>query len=138
MLFGWYSRNTGNESSGKSGWLLLRIGLVVLLYGILLAGYDFIWRFLYEDLYTLAIEIQELAAFGSIGNWALSLVLASLMLSVVIGTFGNINHVSMHRFYRDRLMEAYLVSPNGESCDQHAASNYFYLRDIVQTTALTL
>ena len=134
MLFGWYSRNTGNESSGKSGWLL-RIGLVVLLYGILLAGYDFAQRPWEEYLRPLATGIQELAAFGSIDGWALSLVLASLFLSVLIGTFGNINHVSMHRFYRDRLLEAYLVSPNGDSFDQHAAANNFYLRDIVQTTA---
>jgi hypothetical protein len=134
MLLGWYSRRAGSETGGKSGWLL-RIGLVVLLYGILLLGYDFILRFLYVDLYHLATELQVFVAVKSPGLLAQFLVLTVLIISILIGVFGNINHVSMHRFYRDRLLEAYMFNPDSEPCDLHAGASNFYLRDVVQTSA---
>lgn len=135
MVFGWWSRDKNTERTGKSGWTL-RIGLVLLLYGILLATYDFVWRYLYEDLYTIAVSLMELVAFGSVGNWALALVSASLLISVLIGLFGNINHVSMHRFYRDRLLEAYMMPANASAAnDNNHHADHFYLRDIAQTSA---
>lgn len=135
MLFGWRSRNLKNEQAGKAGWLL-RVGLLLLMYGLLLAAYDFVWRYLYADLYVAALSLQQLLSFGSVGNWALALVSASLMVSVLIGLFGNINHVSMHRYYRDRLLEAYMARPDVVGADKnHVAADHFYLRDIAQTSA---
>ncbi|MBI3186395.1 MAG: patatin-like phospholipase family protein, partial [Gammaproteobacteria bacterium] len=135
MFFGWWSRNNNNERAGKSGWTL-RIGLILLLYGILLGAYDFVWRYLYEDLYTVAFGLMELLAFGAVGNWALTLVSAALLLSVLIGLLGNINHVSMHRYYRDRLLEAYMMRPESPVTDNKKVdADRFYLRDIPQTSA---
>lgn len=135
MLFGWRSRNVKNEQAGKTGWLL-RAGLILLLYGLLLAAYDFVWRYLYEDLYVVALSLQQLLSFGSVGNWALALVSASLLVSALIGLFGNINHMSMHRYYRDRLLEAYMARPDVAGADKnHVAADRFYLRDIAQTSA---
>jgi hypothetical protein len=50
-------------------------------------------------------------------------------VSVVIGLFGNINHVLLHRYYRDRLLEAYMARPDLAGTDKnHVTAGHFYLR----------
>ncbi len=72
-----------------NGWLV-SIGAVLFLYGVILLGY-------------------EIAFLGSAPatqpGWGW------LLLAVWIGGFGwfvNLNYISIHRFYRDRLMEAFM------------------------------
>ncbi len=62
------------------------------------------------------------------------------VLSLVVALFANINHVSMHRFYRNRLMEAYMpdkleaLSVAGVSTGQYNADESC-LHKIPQTAA---
>lgn len=53
-------------------------------------------------------------------------------LSLVLALFGDINHVSMHRFYRNRLMEAFMPSIN-ESDDTKHNPDQCKLSEIPQT-----
>lgn len=85
------SRGTG--SGGKRTELVLTIGSALLVYGILLLGF-------------------RLASWFEAGDTPVRTVLAAwCMVAVIIGWFTNINYVSLHRFYRDRLMEAFLPDP---------------------------
>jgi len=82
------------SSSGKPGGPKTKIvmvgGSILFLYGIALLGYR------------LAATFDESDALTRAGLAALSL------LAVLTGWFTNINYISLHRFYRDRLMEAFM------------------------------
>lgn len=79
---------SGGRSSPRSG-LLATAGAALLLYGMLLLGYGFAEKVYHEHVW----------------GWAL---FATLIAAVVTGWFVNLNHITIHRFYRDRLMEAFL------------------------------
>ncbi len=60
----------------------------------------------------------------------------SLVLGFVLSVFADINQVSLHRFYRNRLMEAYMPSPEELKCGSRKERRYpdnFLLKDIKQT-----
>ena len=78
-------RKSGNEAKGIRSFLL-SLGLGLAAYGV------FLW-------------IYHLAGSGAI-PWAAYPL--SLIASLVIALAADINQVSMHRFYRNRLMEAYM------------------------------
>jgi hypothetical protein len=77
--------------------VLAFLGAVFLIYGLLLTAYsagDFLHR-------------QHMDA-----GLPIAWILAGLALfAVLLGWFANVNYVSMHRFYRDRLMETFLPNP---------------------------
>ena len=84
----------GDKKDGKDGKspaspILLGLGLALLVYGLLL------W------LYRLAIWID----WGAV---KMGILFALVALSLFVGWRANINRVSMHRYYRDRLMEAFM------------------------------
>ncbi len=65
---------------------------------------------------------------------------ALLPLSLALALFANINHVSMHRFYRNRLMEAYMptIDEKGIYTDdeeQMSRADTCLLKDIGQSAA---
>ncbi len=123
MILGWKNRNVSDEKSGKSAWML-RIGLVLLAYGFLLA------------MHHLALYVEIFSLSGGIGIEAESIIWMSLSLSILVGVLGNINHVSMHRYYRDRLMEAFMARPDLDNAkEEFLQANKFYLKDIQQTYA---
>lgn len=122
-FIGWKQQQKSEDNKNKSSWFL-SIGLILLCYGVFIG------------LYHLALFIQILSMSGGISLSGERVIFASLSLSIIVGVLGNINHVSMHRFYRDRLMEAYMARPdldNPKSKFQQA--NNFYLKDIEQTSA---
>ncbi|WP_419174035.1 hypothetical protein [Desulfosediminicola sp.] len=93
---GLIGRTEQNETRGVRS-LLMGIGLSLIVYGI----------FLY--MYQLVIEL-------SCSTAASYLIYAGMGISLFLAIFADINHVSMHRFYRNRLREAYMpydFSPNG-------------------------
>lgn len=91
--------------------LLLSLGLCLVLAGVLLGLYGLALR--------VASEGELIASAAAVG------------LSVVVAWLADINHVSHHRFYRDRLREAFLPNgidrlPDRTSCD----ADTFRLQDL--------
>ena len=72
--------------------LVLSAGSVLLLYGILLLSFHFAW----------SVTVQGIDSATGVFFGVVALVAILSMLLV------NINYISPHRFYRDRLMEAFL------------------------------
>jgi len=68
---------------------LVTIGAALFLYGTMLTAY-------------------EIAFLGFSGDWPWSAVAVLAGLIVVLGWFVNLNHISIHRYYRDRLMESFM------------------------------
>ncbi len=57
--------------------------------------------------YFLAIVLEGGVATGDF-NYVPPLLQALLLVALVLGFYANINYVGLHRFYRDRLMEAFM------------------------------
>ncbi len=83
---------TGSGKKGRipMGWLVA-VGTAALVFGLLLLAYHI------SGLLTTKFDWKPVTAF-----FALAVVVW------VIGRFANINYISIHRFYRDRLMEAFM------------------------------
>ncbi len=112
---GWSGRSRSNEAQGIRA-LLLSAGLGLLLYGLVLWLYN--GAFLY---------------FAKLETWWGYLIVPGLGLSFIFGVLANINHVSMHRYYRDRLLTAFL--PVYPPYTQQQDPNRCYLKDLQQTAA---
>lgn len=89
----------GNEVKPLRSFFLT-IGLVLLVYSI------FLWFYHLEG---------EPGLQCSWLPWA-------CVLSLLIAAFANINHVSMHRFYRNRLMEAFMPTVDKNDIDTDSSS----------------
>lgn len=109
LLAGLRGREGGNEAKGLRA-LLLTLGLTLLVYGLFLWFYHLTW---------------PMAGLGWL--WA------ALLLSLILALTANINHVSMHRFYRNRLMEAYLPYELVDQAQEKADG--CHLHEIPQTAA---
>jgi hypothetical protein len=125
LVAGWMGRTRGNETCGLVA-VLLRIGLVLLLFGLL------IW------LYHLALYLHQQDKIRLFGNsirpdWT---VFCGILVSLFTGWMSNVNLVSMHRYYRDRLMEAYMPEFTGTGPEvSFTHADKCYLQDIPQTGA---
>ena len=95
----------GFMKSGKQGSKGIPIGLIavvgstIFLYGILVGAFGIaVW------IDTIVISTEPIGATDT------RLVAAGVILSiaVVVGFFVDVNYISVHRFYRDRLMETFL------------------------------
>ncbi len=74
--------------------LLVAFGTTALVFGLLLLSYDVYTRWFVPLAY---------------GSWAYSASSMALLLGfVLLGRFVNTNYMSIHRFYRDRLMETFM------------------------------
>jgi hypothetical protein len=103
-------RKQGSETRGLRA-LALSVGLTLAIYGL------FLWFY------------HLLHAEPAIPGW----LGYALCFSLAIGLLGNINHVSMHRFYRNRLMEAYM--PEAFNGTSHASADRCLLHEIGQGEA---
>jgi hypothetical protein len=84
-------KSRAGQQTGRaipSGWIA-SFGAAFLLYGVLLLSYGFGWW----------------AAQGAVGFWVL---FGALVAAIVTGLLVDLNLITIHRFYRDRLMEAFL------------------------------
>ena len=80
-------KKSGNSRTTK---LILIVGSMLFLFGIVLLGYR------------LAV------AFDQAVPLARGLLASLVLLAFLTGWLANINYISLHRFYRDRLMEAFM------------------------------
>lgn len=114
LIGGWIGRDTENETQGYRK-VLLNIGLVLVIYGLLQ------WMYHGAD------------AIVSAGNvWRDELLRNGVILSLLIGALANINYVSIHRYYRDRLLTTFM--PPVDFTD-FRGPNKCLLKDIPQTKA---
>jgi hypothetical protein len=114
LLSGWLGRNRKNEIRGYRR-ILLSLGLALVIYGLLL------W--MYHGAYFIVNNDDTLRV---------NLMFFGIVLSVLIGALANINYVSIHRYYRDRLMQAFM--PPADFID-FRQPNRCLLKDIPQTGA---
>lgn len=96
FLSGLIDRKDENETKGFRS-LLLTVGLSLLVYGFFLLMYNFAFQ----------IKEDELTKY-----WLI--IAGSLLISVITALLADINHISMHRYYRNRLMEAYMPNENAD------------------------
>ena len=88
---------SGSKDSGKlSSGVLAPLASILFLYGLTLTAY-WIALFYFED-----------ARF----KWVL---LVAVAVALVTGWFVNINYISIHRYYRDRLMETFMPAPDTDA-----------------------
>ncbi len=106
------SRGGGGASSGS---LLSAVGIplaaVLILYGILMIAYA--WAYSLHEVITRndCFAVQRGFPWLAGNCWALPAwwsSVAAVILALVTGHWVNVNLISVHRFYRDRLMEAFL------------------------------
>ena len=102
--------NETNETKGYRS-VLLTIGLGLMILGVMLGLYHIVNK-------------------GLISNGWICFLAA---VAVVLAFFVNINHVSIHRYYRNRLMEAYL--PWAIIGEGRSESDEFYLAKTPKTRA---
>lgn len=79
--------------------LLPIFGSGLLLYGTLIVAYS------------LAYFHFNFAKLQSSNNLVIFIFIALLVFSIICMFFVNLNYMSLHRFYRDRLMEAFMPEP---------------------------
>lgn len=116
--------NQTGKTAGLFTSLLASVGSLIFLYAVLVAAY-----FLAQ----LAANTGEIVPFFD--NNTQSIVRAAVYSACMIGTvlifFTNINLVGLHRFYRDRLMEAFMPS---EEVVQKPAITYSLEADNLKLT----
>ena len=96
--------SSGSKDSGRVSLAILApIASILFLYGLVLASYS---------LASLCFE--------SSGHYAWVILGISVAVSLVTGWLVNLNYISIHRYYRDRLMEAFMPCPNTDGTCQTA------------------
>ncbi|MEO5351280.1 MAG: hypothetical protein H7836_16805, partial [Magnetococcus sp. YQC-3] len=105
-VLGWFTRKKHNEGQGWRA-AAIGIGLTLLSYLFLVYLYDLAtrWRLL-ETWYAPTLPV----------------CIGMLAFSILIGMTANINRVSMHRYYRDRLREAFMPACRDYASEQDCAS----------------
>jgi Patatin-like phospholipase len=95
-LYGYYTF-LRNIVPGLVGQIAATIGSIVYLYVTLLMAYVLAIFVVYYRL--LPIDWSD---------WLFDGLIASIVMGFAIGLIANVNYVGFHRFYRDRLMEAFM------------------------------
>ena len=90
-----------NGKSAQSGVIIL--GSLVFLFGVLLFCYHL----------AEALKYFEIYFYNNPSNYGIAcdVYMIFLYLSVALGFLTNLNYISVHRFYRDRLMETFIPDP---------------------------
>ncbi|HEX5057450.1 MAG TPA: hypothetical protein VFX02_13265 [Gammaproteobacteria bacterium] len=103
-LMGWYSNYRDRRSQkepGAGNSMTALIAAVLIIYGLLLGAY-----------------ITADIIYNSTGLDYILPLAALIFFAVVLGYCININYVSLHRMYRDRLMEAFTPNPSNVAGNQ--------------------
>ncbi|ADE14496.1 conserved hypothetical protein [Nitrosococcus halophilus Nc 4] len=114
LVGGWMGRDSGKEIQGYRK-ILLNIGLALAAYGLL--------QWMYHGADAIVNNGDVLRD---------ELLRGGVVLSLLIGALANINYVSIHRYYRDRLMQAFMPPPDFTDFSQPSQC---LLKDIPQTKA---
>ena len=90
----WSFYRSGHNEKGKIPLgVLAPIASILFLYGLVLGSYWFVSSY-----------------FDT--SWFNGVLLVGEVISLVTGWYVNLNYISIHRYYRDRLMEAFMPCPN--------------------------
>jgi hypothetical protein len=107
-----------DETRGMRAFLL-RTGLTIILFVLILV--------LYRQAVVLH-QTQNIIVFAApVPHYIF--IIFFVLVSLYLGVVSDINHVSMHRFYRDRLLEAYMPKLKGDEATFTPADT-FYLKKI--------
>jgi hypothetical protein len=123
LVSGWMGLKGKDETRGIRAYLI-RIGLVFIVVAIILV------------MHRLAINAHDdpkRLVFGILIP-VYSMVIGSVIVSVAIGLLSDINHVSMHRYYRDRLLEAYMPTFESGGASFLAADDFYLPRIEIEKT----
>ena len=91
--------------------LLAPAASVFLLYGLMLVCYKL-----------ASLVVEPGAAAGPIPLTGLSVLCISVLVSIGTGWYVNLNYISIHRYYRDRLMEAFMPDLDTDGTTAPAAA----------------
>lgn len=98
----WGFGRTGSTSETKPKIptnLIITVAAALLIYGFLLLGYE---------LAELLIEKNMLFEIV-LGQYVyLAVILVLIVVGIIVGSLININYITLHRYYRDRLMELFM------------------------------
>lgn len=107
-LSGVFSAVAGHNAQGQEGtqseilrWFLM-FASAVFLYSMGMLAYV---------IAEVALEPSALTADASQQNLIMGVLLAAVAIALVMAWRTNVNYVGLHRFYRDRLMEAFMPAP---------------------------
>jgi hypothetical protein len=89
------SSATGSGKRKLPVTLVAALGSLLLIYGLLLVAYQAAW------------ELHRVWLHSSLQQ-SLTAAAGMVLCACVLGWLTNLNYISVHRFYRDRLMETYL------------------------------
>ena len=100
---------------GLAASILLPVGSALFLFGVLLLGYEIAMILVDPEIVTARIVehhfiYSDLGATKDIIRLAIA---CSFAVAILTGYFVNTNHVGLNRYYRDRLMEAYMPRASG-------------------------
>jgi hypothetical protein len=111
----WTFFKSAKKAAGKVPlWLVASAGALIMLYGVLVVSFEvgIIW---YRITWSMVEAISAETTYWSV-LWALPvvdmlvhfLIPVLFLVAILTGVFVNLNYISLHRYYRDRLMEAFL------------------------------
>ena len=118
FLAGWIGMKDKDATRGIRAYLL-RIGLTLVIFVLLLIAYR------------LSIRLHAADAVNILGfDFPMYFLIGvSTLFSLIVGYLSDINHVSMHHYYRNRLLEAYMPKFVNNGAEFTTADN-FYLSHI--------
>jgi predicted acylesterase/phospholipase RssA len=96
-------RQSKEETASNVRKLIFSFGLILLIYGLFLMGFD-LMKDLSDPNTTVGGSILDYDESLVWSPWYQAALASSIFLAIVI----NVNDVSMHRYYRNRLMEAFM------------------------------
>ncbi|MEH2489351.1 patatin-like phospholipase family protein [Bradyrhizobium sp. AZCC 2230] len=102
-VFGHQAQSAQSAPTDLSRWILM-VASAVFIYSIAVVAYS-IAQFWFAPEFLLGSGDNQLAS-----NLIRSGITAWVFVALVMASFTNINYVGLHRFYRDRLMEAFMPS----------------------------
>jgi len=123
-LFGFYRANLQGKLGLGSSFLVVA-GSAFLIFGALLLGYE------------VAATLQRVWRLGVPLSFADAFTVAAPVVALALGYFVNINDVGLGRYYRDRLMEAFMpddAQVRRNEIGPAPVADRFHLADLVRTT----
>lgn len=107
--------------SGLASKIILPIGAALFLFGVLVLGYEI--AMVLKDTSILNAEFKgDKFVFpqmsSQIDKWIKLGIWAAMFLALVSAIFANTNQISLNRFYRDRLIEAYMPNVSAVNSGQ--------------------
>jgi hypothetical protein len=119
-VYGYYSFLRSLVPS-LAGQILATVGAILYLYATLVIGYS------------LAVFWGHTGVYGDWAGTAAVALEVMFFIAFALGIFVNINYVGLHRFYRDRLMEAFMPT---DCTVQSGKSSYSPVADNLMVTKL--